>query len=254
MKYIGAIAGDIIGSIYEWHNIKTTEFPLFGKYCDFTDDSVLTLATMDAITRGIPYEDNYYDFANKYPGRGYGGGFTAWLYSDRKPYNSWGNGAGMRVSPVGWAFNTLDETLRQATLSAEVTHNHSEGIKGAQATAASVFIARIGASKEDIRNYIETTFGYDLHRTCDEIRPTYEFHASCQKTVPEAVIAFLDSTDFENAIRLGISLGGDSDTLACITGGIAEAFYGEVPKHISDKVEKILTPELLDIVKNFNKK
>ena len=252
MKYIGAIAGDIIGSIYEWHNIKTTEFPLFGKDCDFTDDSVLTLATMDAITRKIPYAENYYDFAIKYVGRGYGGGFTGWLHSDLKPYNSWGNGAGMRVSPVGWAFDTLDEVLRQATLSAEVTHNHPEGIKGAQATASSIFLARTGSSKDDIRNFIETTFGYDLHRTCDEIRPTYTFHASCQKTVPEAIIAFLDSTDFENAIRLAISLGGDSDTLACITGGIAEAFYGEVPKHISDEVERILPSELLYIIKNFN--
>ena len=255
MKYIGAITGDIIGSIYEWHNIKTTEFPLFGKDCDFTDDSVLTLATMDAITRGIPYEKNYYDFATKYPGRGYGGGFSAWLYSDDlAPYNSFGNGAGMRVSPVGWAFDTLEDVIHQATESAKVTHNHPEGIKGAMATATSVFLARTGSSKDEIRNIIETVFGYDLNRTCDTIRPTYKFESNCQKTVPEAIIAFLDSTDFENAIRLAISLGGDSDTLACITGGIAEAFYGEVPKHISDEVEKILTPELLDIVKNFNKK
>ena len=254
MKHIGAITGDIIGSIYEWNNIKTTEFPLFSKDCFFTDDSVLTLATMDAITNNVPYEDAYFKFATNYPGRGYGGGFTSWLYSDRKPYNSWGNGAGMRVSPVGWAFDTLEETIRQATLSSEVTHNHPEGIKGAQATASSVFLARIGASKEDIKSYIETTFGYNLNRTCDEIRPIYTFNETCQGTVPEAIIAFLESTDFENAVRLAISLGGDSDTLACITGGISEAFYGEVPKHISDEVEKILTPELIDIVNNFNKR
>ncbi len=254
MKYIGAITGDIIGSIYEWHNIKTTEFPLFSKECFFTDDSVLTLATMDAITNNVPYEDAYYKFATNYPGRGYGGGFSRWLHSDLKPYNSFGNGAGMRVSPVGWAFDTLEETIHQATESAKVTHNHPEGIKGARATAVSVFLARTGSSKDEIKNTIEGMFGYDLHRTCDEIRPIYKFNETCQGTVPEAIIAFLESTDFENAIRLGISLGGDSDTLACITGGISEAFYGGVPQHISDEVEKILTPELLDIVNNFNKK
>ena len=254
MKHIGAITGDIIGSIYEWDNIKTIEFPLFSKDCFFTDDSVLTLATMDAITNNVPYEDSYFKFATNYPGRGYGGGFRRWLQSDLKPYNSFGNGAGMRVSPVGWAFDTLEEVIHQATESAKVTHNHPEGIKGAQATAVSVFLARTGSSKDEIRNIIETTFGYDLHRTCDEIRPIYTFNETCQGTVPEAIIAFLESTDFENAIRLAISLGGDSDTLACITGGMSEAFYGEVPKHISDEVEKILTPELLDIVEKFNKR
>ena len=252
MKYIGAITGDIIGSIYEWDNIKTTEFPLFDNDCFFTDDSVLTLATMDAITNNIPYEIAYHKFATNYPGRGYGGGFSRWLHSDLKPYNSYGNGAGMRVSPVGWAFDTSEEVIHQATESAKVTHNHPEGIKGAQATALSVFLARTGKSKDDIRYIIEETFGYNLHRTCDEIRPTYTFNETCQGTVPEAIIAFLDSTDFENAIRLAISLGGDSDTLACITGGIAEAFYGEVPKHISDEVERLLPPELLYIIKNFN--
>ena len=252
---MGAITGDIVGSIYEWHNIKTTEFPLFSPSCDFTDDSVLTLATMDAITRGIPYEKNYYDFATKYTGRGYGGGFSAWLASGSlKPYNSWGNGSAMRVSPVGWAFNTLSETLEEAEKSAEVTHNHPEGIKGAQATAACVFLARTGKSKVHIRNYVETVFGYDLKRTCDDIRPTYTFRAGCQETVPEAIVAFLDSTDFENAIRLAISLGGDSDTLACITGGIAEAFYGGVPADIASKVKNILEPELVEIVENFNKR
>jgi len=255
MKCIGGITGDIIGSIYEWNNIKTIEFQLFGNDVDFTDDSVLTLATMDAITKEIPYGKNYYDFATKYTGRGYGGGFTSWLYNaDMKSYNSWGNGSAMRVSPVGWAFNTLETVLHESLRSAQVTHNHPEGIKGAQATASAIFLARTGKSKEYIKDYVENTFGYDLHRTCDEIRPTYEFRAGCQETVPEAIISFIDSTDFESSIRLAISLGGDSDTLACITGSIAEAFYGDIPTNIVNDVLKILPNELIDVIQKFNEK
>jgi len=251
---IGAIAGDIIGSIYEWHNVKTTEFPLFTNLSDFTDDSVLTLATMDAITNKARYDTNYYRFGKKYEGRGYGGGFRDWLaLGTLQPYNSWGNGSAMRVSPIGWSFNTIQETLEAAKESAEVTHNHPEGIKGAQAVASAIFLARNGKSKEEIKNYIETTFNYNLHRTIDEIRPDYKFHVSCMKSVPEAIIAFLESKDFETAIRLGISIGGDSDTIACITGGIAEAFYGEVPVGIQEQVKKLLPWELLDVVISFSK-
>lgn len=252
---LGAITGDVIGSVYEWRNVKTTIFPLFTYRSNFTDDSVLTFATMNAILEGTSYEKNYHEFGNKYRGRGYGGRFTEWLQkSDMKPYNSWGNGSAMRVSPVGWAFNTLDEVLRQATLSAEVTHNHPEGIKGAQAVASAIYLARIGKSKNEIKSYIETTFNYDLSRTIDEIRPTYVFHVSCQKSVPEAIIAFLESTDFENAIRLAVSLGGDSDTIACITGSIAEAFYGAVPDDIEKTVLKILPQEIIELIYKFTEK
>jgi len=255
-KYIlGAIAGDIIGSVYEWKNVKTTDFPLFTSLSDFTDDSVLTLATMNAIVEGTDYVKNYHDFGIKYYNRGYGPSFRDWLLTgDMKPYGSWGNGSAMRVSPIGWAFSTLEEVLDQAKKSAEVTHNHPEGIKGAQAVASAVFLARTGKSKDDIKTYIETTFGYNLHRTIDEIRPTYVFHVSCQKSVPEAIIAFLESTSFENAIRLAVSLGGDSDTIACITGGISEAFYGTVPDDIEETVLRILTPEIIELITRFTAK
>jgi ADP-ribosyl-[dinitrogen reductase] hydrolase len=255
-KYIlGATAGDIIGSFYEWKNVKTTDFHLFTYLSNFTDDSVLTFATMNAINEGTPYEKNYYDFGCKYFNRGFGPYFKDWLLKgDMKPYNSWGNGSAMRVSPIGWAFNTLEEVLDQAKKSAEVTHNHPEGIKGAQAIAAAIFLARTGKSKDEIKNYIETTFEYDLHRTLDEIRPTYKFEVSCQKSVPEAIIAFLESTDFENAIRLAVSLGGDSDTIACITGGIAEAFYGDIPDDIKNVVLKILPMEIIELISKFTAK
>jgi len=255
MNYIiGAIAGDIIGSIYEWHNVKTTEFPLFTNLSDFTDDSVLTLATMEAIYGDGDFENYYYKFGKKYEGRGYGGGFSKWLQNgDMKPYNSWGNGSAMRVSPIGWAFGSLEETLQQAKFSAEVTHNHPEGIKGAQAVAGCIFLARTGKSKAEIKTFVETTFGYYLDRTIDQIRPLYKFDASCQGSVPEAIIAFLESKDFESSIRLGISLGGDSDTIACITGGISEAFYREVPIEIQEQVKKLLPWELLDVIISFSK-
>jgi ADP-ribosylglycohydrolase len=252
---LGATAGDIIGSVYEWKNVKTIDFHLFTYLSDFTDDSVLTFATMNAILEGTPYEKNYHDFGNKFINKGYGPSFRDWLQKpDMKPYNSWGNGSAMRVSPVGWAFNTLDEVLNQAKKSAEVTHNHPEGIKGAQAVASAIFLARTGKSKDEIKTYIETTFNYDLSRTIDEIRPTYVFHVSCQKSVPEAIIAFLESTDFENAIRLAVSLGGDSDTIACIAGSIAEAFYGAVPDDIEKIVLKILPLEIIELISRFTTK
>jgi len=252
---IGAIAGDVIGSAYEWHNVKTTDFELFGPRTNFTDDSVLTLATMDAILHNIDWAKAYQAFGRKYPGRGYGGSFRSWIYADNpQPYNSWGNGSAMRVSPVGWAWNSIDDVMAVAAQSAEVTHNHPEGIIGAEATAAAVFLAREGNSKEQIKSYIADSFGYDLNRRIDDIRPHYEFVESCRGSVPEAIIAFLESTSFESAIRLAISIGGDSDTIACITGGIAEAFYKTVPAHLIDGVLKVLPPELIKLIEEFSAK
>jgi len=249
---IGAIAGDIIGSIYEFHNIKTTDFPLFSPGCRFTDDTVLTVALADSLLNYADYTDKLKEYYHRYPFAGFGGYFTKWaISSDRKPYDSWGNGAAMRISPVGYAYETLEETLKEAESFTAVTHNHPEGIKGACATAAAIYLARTHAPKEQIRDYIETTFSYDLHRTVEGIRPTYQYEISCQKTVPEAIIAFLDSTDFENAIRLAVSLGGDCDTLTCITGGIAQAFYGGVPEEIQNKVYEILDEPLTGVTKQF---
>jgi ADP-ribosylglycohydrolase len=249
---IGSIAGDIIGSVYEHRPIKTKDFPLFHSHCDFTDDTVLTVAVADAILSGAPYVDSVRRIGRRYPGAGYGGSFIRWLHSDDpRPYNSWGNGSAMRVSPVGFAFSTEDEVLRQAQKTAEITHNHPEGIKGAQATALAIFLARTGHDKEAIRGRINNLFSYDLDRTVDDIRPFYSFDISCQGTVPEAIVAFLDSDSYEDAIRNAISLGGDSDTLACITGGLAEAFYGSVPGEVRDKVEELLTPDLWEVTKAF---
>ena len=252
---IGAIAGDIIGSVYEHYQIKTKDFPLFHPQCRFTYDTVLTVAVADAILTGRPYEGSVREIGRRYPGAGYGGSFIGWLHSDHpQPYNSWGNGSAMRVSPVGFAFNTEDEVLDEAEKTANISHNHPEGVKGAQATALAVFLARMGHTKEEIRDQIRQRFGYNMHRTVDDIRPAYYFDVSCQGTVPEAIIAFLDSTSYEDAVRNAISLGGDSDTLACITGGIAEAFYRDVPDGIRAKVRALLTPDLLEITEAFCEK
>ncbi len=249
---LGAIAGDIIGSVYERHPIKTKHFPLFQYSCRFTDDTVLTVAVAKAILSGAPYERVIREIGRRHPRAGYGGSFVAWLFSDQpRPYNSWGNGSAMRVSPVGFAFDSEDEVLGEAEKTASISHNHPEGVKGAQATALAVFLARIGRTKEEIRAHISQRFGYDLNRTVDDIRPTYFFDISCQGTVPEAIIAFLDSTSYEDAVRNAVSLGGDSDTLACITGGIAEAFYRGVPEEISVKVKECLTPDLLQVTEEF---
>ncbi len=252
---IGAIAGDIIGSVYEHYPIKTKDFPLFHPRCRFTDDTVLTVAVADAILTGRPYEQSLREIGRRYPRAGYGGSFIGWLHSDHpQPYNSWGNGSAMRVSPVGFAFDTEDEVLGEAEKTANISHNHPEGVKGAQATALAVFLARMGHTKEEIRDQIRQRFGYNMHRTVDDIRPTYYFDVSCQGTVPEAIIAFLDSTSYEDAVRNAISLGGDSDTLACITGGIAEAFYRDVPDDIRAKVRELLTQGLLGIAEAFREK
>jgi len=255
MDMIGAIAGDIIGSVYEYRQIKTKNFPLFDPRCDFTDDTVLTCAVAFAILKGRSYRQSIIEIGRRYPRAGYGGSFWRWLFSDNpQPYNSWGNGAAMRVSPVGFAFTTVDEVLEQAKKTAEISHNHPEGIKGAQATALAVFLARTGHSKEEIRVQISQRFGYNLQRTVDSIRPTYGFDISCQGTVPEGIVAFLDSVSYEDAVRNAISLGGDSDTLACITGGIAEAFYQDIPDSIRARVRKCLGRDLLVITEKFCRK
>ena len=252
---IGAIAGDIIGSVYEHHPIKTTDFPLFQPRSRFTDDSVLTVAIADAILTGRPYQDAVRDWGRRYPHAGYGGAFFEWLCAaDPQPYHSWGNGSAMRVSPVGWAFDSEDEVLRQARLSAAITHDHPEGIKGAQATALAVYLARTGAEKATIRARIQTPFGYDLAGTVDALRPGYMFDVSCQGSVPAALIAFLDAESYEETVRNAVSLGGDSDTLACIAGGIAEAFYGGVPDSIRAEVEARLTPDLWRVVEKFERR
>ena len=252
---LGAIAGDVIGSVYEFHPCRSTDFALFLDYSEYTDDTVMTVANADWLLTGDSLLGIMQDYGNRYPTAGYGGMFYNWLKSrDPKPYNSWGNGSAMRVSPVGWAFDTLEETLEAAKLSAEVTHNHPEGIKGAQATAACIWMARKGKSKQEIKEYVERVFGYNLNRTCDEIRMTYQFDESCQGTVPESIIAFLESTDYESAIRLTVSLGGDADTMGAITGGIAEAFYGEVPEHIRKEVLKRLPNEFIEVMQQFYEK
>lgn len=249
---IGAIAGDIIGSVYEGQPIKTKDFPLFDDRCFFTDDTVLTIGIADAILTGKSYKQSLWEIGRRYPNAGYGSSFIRWLWSeDPQPYNSWGNGSAMRVSPVGFAFTSEDDVLRHAKMTAKVSHSHPEGIKGAQATALAVFLARTGSDKHTISRRITELFNYDLNRTVDDIRPGYSFDISCQKTVPEAIIAFLDSESYEDAIRNAISLGGDSDTLSCITGGIAEAFYGSVGEEIEKEIKKRLTPDLLQIVESF---
>ena len=249
---LGAIVGDIVGSIYEFNNHRSKDFPLFGEDCKFTDDTVLTIAVADCLMNNGNYTEYIKNYARKYTGRGYGGRFRQWISSESmEPYNSWGNGSAMRVSAVGFAYNDLEAVMNEAKRSAEVTHNHPEGIKGAQATAVAIFMARKGQSKEQIKAAIAQSFGYDLNRTVDEIRPTYVFNESCQETVPEAIIAFLESKDFEDAIRNAISLGGDSDTLACITGGIAEAFYGGVPEDIAKKALSYLDSNMREVVEKF---
>jgi ADP-ribosylglycohydrolase len=250
---IGAIAGDIIGSVYEWKNIKTKQFDLFSPECFFTDDTVLTVALAESILTGSDYVSLMKAYYRRYPNAGYGGFFHCWAQAhDTQPYNSWGNGAAMRISSVGFAFNTLDEVLLRAAEYTAVTHDHEEGIKGAQATAAAIFLARTGSTKADIKQYAAATFHYDLSRTVDEIRPTYKFDESCQGTVPQAIVCFLESISFEDAIRNAISLGGDSDTLACITGGIAQAHYG-IPPAIADRTMSILDNDLRDVTARFLK-
>lgn len=252
---LGAIAGDIIGSVYEGRPLKTTEFPLFSPQSTFTDDTVLSVAVAVAILTDGDYVTAIKDFGRRYPNAGYGASFIQWLRSEsRDPYYSWGNGAAMRVSPVGFAFDTDETVLREAKRTADVTHNHPEGIKGAQATALAILLARQGKDKAAIRREISRRFDYNLERTVADMRPTYQFDVSCQGSVPESIIAFLESSDVESAIRLAISLGGDSDTMACIAGGIAQAFYGPVPSEIEAEVRARLPEDLLGVVDRFKQK
>ena len=251
---LGAITGDIVGSVYEFENQKTKDFPLFTDQSIFTDDTILTVAVADVLLHGGTYTDAFKRYYQLYPSPcgGYGARFQAWAASsDSQPYNSWGNGAAMRVSPVAYVHQDLDAVLDAAKQTAVVTHNHPEGIKGAQATAAAIFLARQGQTKDNIRQYVETQFGYNLSRQLDHIRPGYRFNESCQETVPEAIISFLESIDFTDAIRNAVSLGGDADTLTCITGSIAEAFYGEVPEAIADRVWGLLPDQLKAIIVQF---
>jgi len=258
----GAILGDIIGSPYEFGpKCKTKDFSLFNSHSVFTDDSVMTIAVAEGLISTINKSDDEIEQAlihsmqkwgNYYSDAGYGGNFRRWLNSDDpQPYNSYGNGSAMRVSPVGWLYDTLEETRHIAYLTAKVTHNHPEGIKGAEAVASAIFLARTGHTKDEIKKYIIEEFNYDLSRTCDEIRSNYEFDESCQGTVPEAITAFLEGNTFEDVIRTAVSLGGDCDTLTCIAGSIAEAYY-EMP--IILKAECILrAPKaMIKIIEQFN--
>ena len=276
---IGAIIGDTVGSVYEFSNTKDYYFTLFNSESGYTDDSVMTMAVAAWLLKDkkLSYqglEDTMVEFGENYPSPmgGYGTGFYRWLFSPdrlwqfddrygdspyrsktgRHPYGSYGNGSAMRASAVGWFFDTIEETERVAAISAAITHNHPEGIKGAQATAAAIFLARTGKTKEEIRDYVEKTFGYDLHKSWEYWHPIYGWEDSCQGTVPQAIIAFLDSTGFEDAIRKAVSLGGDSDTLACITGGIAEAYYKEIPKQMVERTLGKMPQNLRDLIDEFH--
>ncbi|MBQ8161059.1 MAG: ADP-ribosylglycohydrolase family protein [Clostridia bacterium] len=257
----GAVLGDMIGAPYEFdRGYKTKDFPLFSSGSEFTDDSVMTLAVADALMETKGQSDQAIQSAlvfymqmwgGRYPDAGYGGMFYHWLWSEEpKPYGSFGNGSAMRVSAAGWLFDTLEETRHVAALTAQVTHNHPEGIKGAEAVASAIFLARTGSSKAEILDYITSTFGYDLSRTCDQIRPGYHHVESCQQTVPEAVTAFLEGKDFEDVIRTAVSLGGDCDTLTCIAGSIAEAYY-KVPESMITECRRRLSGDMLAVIDRF---
>ena len=258
---IGAILGDMIGAPYEFdRGSKTKDFPLFGKYSVYTDDTVMTVAVAEGLMDSIGQDDDAVKAAltasmrkwgKRYPDAGYGNMFCRWL-RDRnpKPYGSFGNGSAMRVSSAGWLFGTLEEARHAAGLTAEVTHNHPEGIKGAEATACAIFLARTVRDKDAVRDMAIRDFGYDLSRTCDEIRPTYRHVETCQQTVPEAITAFLEGSSFEDVIRTAVSLGGDSDTLTCIAGSMAEAYYG-VPSEIAAEGRKRLPDDMLSVLDRF---
>jgi ADP-ribosylglycohydrolase len=249
---LGAIAGDVIGSVYEDHPIKYTDFPLFGRHSHFTDDTVLTVAAAYSILEKVDYATAFKIFGRRYPGAGYGSSFYQWLFQpEGRPYNSWGNGSAMRVSPIGFAFDSMEAVLEEAARSASVTHNHAEGIKGAQATALAIFLARKGEDKDFIKSEIEKRFTYNLSRALDDIRPGYRFDVSSQGSVPESITAFLESKDFEDAVRKAVSLGGDSDTMACIAGGIAHAYYRKIPEDIVANVRERLPAEFLEIIDRF---
>lgn len=251
---LGAIAGDIIGSVHEWKPLREdwASFPLFTAQNHFTDDTVMTVAIANALQKGADNAelrneiiDSMHEYGSRWPRAGYGGNFGKWLRNrDRQPYNSFGNGSAMRVSPVGWVAKTLEEAEYLAGCSADVTHNHPEGIKGAQAVAGAIWLARTGSSKDDIRKYVTSRYNYDLSRRVKEIRENYKFDVTCQGSVPEAISAFLESSNFEEAVRKAVWLGGDADTQAAIAGSIAEAFYGVVPENIAVKTLEYLDDKL----------
>ncbi len=253
---LGAIVGDIIGSIYEFSPTKSTNFDLFTPWSNFTDDTVMTLAVAKWLMEDDAHTPSYLIFCMQelgaaYPSAGYGARFAGWLCEDEpQPYNSWGNGSGMRVSPVGLYAKTLDEALALAAVTASVSHNHAEGVKGAQAIAACMFLCRQGKTKAEIKEYVEKTFFYNLDKTIIEIRPSYEFDVSCQGSVPESIIAFLEGNSFEEAIRLAVSLGGDADTQACMAGAIAACMY-PIPREMAEKCDNILTEDLKEIMDQF---
>lgn len=264
---IGAIIGDVIGSVYENQNIKSTDFPLFSRFSRFTDDTVLTVAIADAILsrKSHPiklfenrqnkqvYAAKLKEYGRRFPNAGYGQMFAQWASSDSmRGYGSYGNGSAMRVSPIGFAFDTLEVVLREAKLSAVVTHNHPDAVKGAQAVASAVFLARMGKNKAFIKEFVERTFRYDLSERLDDIRPRYKFEISCSGSVPQAIVAFMESNSFEDAIRKAISLGGDSDTIAAIAGGIAQAYYKHVPPDILDKTRLLLDHGLKQVINRFS--
>jgi len=252
---LGAIAGDVIGSVHEFAAHKSTDFTLFDDNCRFTDDTVLAVAVADCLMNGWSYVDAFHEYFRAYPNAGYGLRFFHWASAGRRDaYNSYGNGAAMRVPAVGHAFESLAEVLAEAARSAQVTHDHPEGVKGAQATAAAIFLARQGEAKPQIKESLESLFGYDLSPRLDDLRPTYRFDESCQGTVPPALIAFLESTDYEDAVRKAVSLGGDADTLACIAGAVAEAYYGGVPSEIASRTWDALDDRLRDIVLQFQRR
>ena len=249
---LGAIAGDVIGSVHEHTGTKSADFSLFVPGSRFTDDTVLAVAVADCLLNGLNYVDAFHEYFLAYPNAGYGLRFYHWASAGRRdPYNSYGNGSAMRVPAVGYAFASLDEVLAEAARSAAVTHNHPEGVKGAQATAAAVFMARRGETKRRMKDSLQEMFGYDLSVSVDELRPTYEFDESCQGTVPAALMAFFESHDYEDAVRKAISLGGDADTLACIAGAVAEAHYGGVPPHIARPAREALDDRLRKVVGQF---
>ena len=252
---LGAIIGDIVGSKYEFDNIRSKDFPLFSDGCGYTDDTICTVAVANALLTGDSYTDSLQRWCRKYPHPkgAYGGSFARWIFEQNpQPYGSYGNGSAMRVSPCGW-LETLERVGREARLSAECTHNHREGIKGATSVAEAIFILRGGATKAEVRSYIETRYGYDLTRSVDEIRRTNRFDETCQVTVPQAFVCFLESHDFEDAVRNAISIGGDSDTIGAITGSLAEAHYG-VPQTIRSEALGYLPSELLEVVSAFEER
>lgn len=254
---IGGIIGDIVGSIYEDGTMKSKHFPLWDDRCHFTDDTVLTVATADWLLNGGKCEDYYYSYAMEYPTCGYGTGFMRWCFNRKfrsvyHPYNSYGNGSAMRVGPIGWAYNSMEEVLKVSNDTALCTHSHEEGIKGAQTIASCIFLAKNKESKEYIKAFVKRTFGYNIDVSLKEISKSYTWNATCQHTVPEAIISFLESNDFEDGIRNAISLGGDSDTIACMTGAISEAYWG-IPIEMQEKAYEYLPTEFISIIKNFEK-